>query len=472
MNSKDGKIFKESASHTAKIKGVYGVLSDRSKTKDDDMVLIVDGYDVWFQLPPQILLDRFHEVIEKENKAIRERYGMITEDRDKDGKGERVPRYEQKVILGADKLCWPNPREDPACFAVPYSTLPEDIYGEDTDTDPKAFHNRPRWLNSGNIMGRVKDVRDIYEVALKKVESGAGGLGDQYVFGAIFGEQEFQRETLRRDAQGVTEEWLGWIGEAMGKSASPLSANVTMKNMTAVPGQRYEFGIGLDYESNLFQTMTHSIDDVEFVYYNSSTDLLSLAKHHSLPLYLSKDLQSANPPLSYASPGNHTAEANPDRKTLLLPYSPNLDTLPDKNGDTGLTWRDVPLATNTYSASIPALLHINGDKSLLQSWWPKIWFHPFSRALLRRFVRSTQTLEAADAADKGGKGWWDLRGGRGGVWTNKATWMPWNEVCRRVEDAVFGDGKGVFGQEEGDGRVVNKFGKVVVGAHGEDEEGD
>ena len=466
LESKDGKIFKASASHTAKIKGVFDFLSDKTKTKDDDMVLIVDGYDVWFQLPPSIMIQRFNDWVENADAELLRRYGMISEDQNGDSIPERVPRYQQRVIFGADKLCWPNPHEDPACTAVPYSVLPKDIYGADTDKLPNSLHNRPRWLNSGNVMGRVKDVRKVYDAALKKVEKGSGGLGDQYVFAAIFGEQEFQRETQRRENEG----WLDYLTDALGTSASPLAANVTMNNMTTVPGQRYEFGIGLDYRSSLFQTMTHSVDDVDFIYYNTSTDLLSKSRHHSLPLYLPKDLQAANSPLSYASPGNHSRESDPKRKGLLLPYSPKLDSLPDQNtGNAEITWRGVPLATNTYSSSIPALLHINGDKSLLKSWWPKIWFHPYGRALLRRFIRSTQTVEAAEAAEQGGVNWWDMRGGRGGVWTDKATWMPWHEVCSGVEDALFDDGKGVFGKEEGDQRRVNSFGKVLIG---EPDEGD
>ena len=392
---------------------------------------------------------------------------MISEDQNGDNLVERVPRYIQKVLFGADKICWPNSKADPACAAVPYSTLPKDVYGPETDKDAKALLNRPRYLNSGNVIGRAQDVRDVYELAVDKIEKqGKGSLGDQFVFAEIFGEQEFQRETLRRASQGTGGRWVDWLSDTLGRSESPLSANITINNLTAIPGQRYEFGIGLDYESRLFQTMTHSGDDVEFLYYNGTTDLLST--HHSLPLFLPSDLQSAHSPFFYASPGNHSRESDPERKALLLPYSPNLDNLAGQNaGEEEPSWRSMPLATNTHAASIPVLLHINGDKSLLVSWWTKIWFHPYARALLRRFVRSTQTPEAAAAAANGGKGWWDQRGGRGGVWTDQATWMDWGEVCSGTEDDVFGDGKGVWAKEEGDGRRVNSFGKVIIG---EDED--
>jgi hypothetical protein len=123
-----------------------------------------------------------------------------------------------------------------------------------------------------------------------------------------------------------------------------------------------------------------------------------------------------------------------------------------------------------YASSVPALLHFNGDKSLLETKWPWMWYARDARALLRRYVRSAIGRNAARAADAGGLNWWDTRGGRGGVWTDVGSWMNWKEVCRRTEDVVFADGKGVWGREEGKSQRVNSFGTVITG--GDDEEED
>ena len=459
----DGENW-DKGSHAGKIKGVFDFLSDRSQVKDDDLILIVDGYDVWFQLPPEIMIRRYHKMVKEADEHLRARYGMVTEGKPGDGTADRVQKYTQKVIFGADKLCWPNPAEDPACAAIPYSTLPKDVYGPDTDKEKEGFHNRPRYLNSGNVIGPAADVRAIYRYALQKVEEdGRGSIGDQFVFAEIFGEQEFQRETIRRDSQSTGGRFYDWLSNTLGTSGSPLSANITINNMTTVPGQRYEYSIGLDYESRLFQTMTHSAADIEFITYNSSAYLSSMqAAHpslHGLPLFLPLDLQTASAPFSYASPGNHTPDS--PSSALLLPYSPALDNLP--TGPSEPTWRTLPLATNVYAASIPPLLHINGDKSLLSTWWPKLWHHPYARALLRQYIRSSQTPTAAAAAAKGGQTWWDSRGGRGGVWTGNGEWMAWGEVCKGCEEEVFADGMGEWGREEGVRKVINSFGKVIIG---------
>lgn len=464
-----GKTFDSSdqdgGSHTGKIRGILDFLNNEKNVHDDDLVLIVDGYDVWFQLPPKLMIARYHLVLDEANERLRGRYGKILNEKPHAEKGaETVSKFTQKVLFGADKLCWPNPAEDPACAAVPYSTLPKTVYGPETDQGEGGFLNRPRYLNSGVVIGPVADVRSIYEIAAKKVdEEGRGILGDQFVLAEIFGEQEYQREFSRRSSQGTGGKWLEWLSDALGTSESPLSANITINNMTTKPGQNYEFGIGLDYESKLFQTMTHSEGDIEYVKYNDSSLLSHIQGNHpslwSSPFSLPTDLQRANPPYSYASPGNHSEDP---KEVNLLPFSAKLDDIAQEP-----SWYEVPLATNIKAASVPSLLHFNGNKSLLQAWWPFMWYFPHSRALLRRYIRSVHGPNAAYAAARGGLDWWDTRGGRGGVWTDKGGWMSWGEVCRHTEDEVFVDGKGLWRNQEGSDRVVNTFGKVV---YGEDEE--
>ncbi|KAL6715316.1 hypothetical protein ACLMJK_007581 [Lecanora helva] len=467
----------DKGTHAGKIRGVFDFLNDKKKVKDDDLVLIIDGYDTWFQLPPEVMIRRYHKMTVEADKHLRQRYGEMTEGIQGDGTPDRVQKYTQKVIFGADKICWPNPAEDPACAAIPYSSLPENIYGPDTDKDPTAMHNRPRYLNSGNVIGPAKDVRAIYGYAVKKVEEqGRGSIGDQFVFAEIFGEQEYQRETIRANSHGTMGQWYDWLSNKMGLSPSPLSANITINNMTVIPGQRYEYSIGLDYTSQLFQTMTHSAADIDFITYNSSTTLTEIQSSHpslsGIPFSLPPDLQTAPPPFTYVSPGyNHTLDADTSNShTLLLPYSPALDSLPGTPPSSAPepNWSDIPLATNIHTSTLPTTLHINGDKSLLRTWWPRLWYHPHARALLRRYVRSTQTHAAYHAAAAGGQSWWDRRGGRGGVWTDGGNWMGWGEVCKGVEGEVFGDGKGEWGKEEGERRWVNSFGKVIIG----EEEGE
>lgn len=468
-----GKVFDESkgsaASHTGKIRGVYEFLNDDKNFKDNDLVMIVDGYDVWFQLPPEVLIERYHREINEANERLRGRYGMVFEDTAGKSDDNRMAQmYTQKIIFAADKACSPNPAKDPACAAIPYSTLPKDTYGPMTDKDPHMVLSRPRYLNSGTIMGPVAEIRRLYQYAVKKVEGEDRGIiGDQFVFAEIFGEQEYQRESKRKYSQGAPGRWLDWISDTLGNSESPLSANITINNMTTIVGQNYDFSMGLDYESSLFQTMTRSTNDIEYITFKDSSFLSEIQSSHpslwSRPLSLPVDLQRAKPPFWYSAPGNHS---NDPKDTILLPFSAKLDDIVNEPS----SWFDVPLATNLFASTVPSLLHFNGDaKPKLGEWWPLMWYSSWARALLRRYIRSSTGANAAHSAAKGGLDWWDTRGGRGGIWTDKATWMSWGEVCKGTEEHVFADGKGVWGKEEGDGRVVNKFGKVISGGDEQDD---
>lgn len=456
-------------SHTGKIRGVYEFLNDDKKVNDDDLVMMVDGYDIWFQLPPEVLIERYQTITTEASERLRRRYGATNQEKSGDSERKKmIPLFEQKILFAADKVCSPNPAADPACAAIPYSTLPKNIYGAETDMDPNYSLNRPRYLNSGTVIGPVAEVRRLYACALKKVEEqGRGIIGDQFVFAEIFGEQEYQREVQRKSSQGTGERWLDWLSDALGTSESPLSANITINNMTTTPGQNYEFSIGLDYESNLFQTMTRSRNDIDYITYNDS-DLLSHIQGDypslwSRPFSLPVDVQRAKPPFSYSSPGNHS---NEPKDTILLPFSAKLDDIFEEPG----SWYEVPLATNLFASTIPSLLHFNGNaKSLLNEWWASMWYFPSSRALLRRYIRSSLGPVAAQEAAEGGLNWWDTRGGRGGAWTDKGIWMGWPEMCAETENEVFADGKGLWGKEEGDGKVVNAFGKVISGGDSDDD---
>lgn len=101
------------------------------KAKDNDTILLIDGYDVIFQLSMDTMLSRI----------------------------ENMP---YKIIVGADKRCWPQDASSPACQNVPQSELPNDIYGEKTDVDRWGSPwSRPIYVNSGTIAGRAVDLKPL-----------------------------------------------------------------------------------------------------------------------------------------------------------------------------------------------------------------------------------------------------------------------------------------------------------------------
>jgi len=118
-----------------KVFGVYEYLTNiTDQNAESDLVVMMDALDIWLQLSPKTLIQRFEEL---------NTFG---------------------VVLGADKACWPNEWESPACQEVPASTLPNGTYGENGELEESGMpHTRPRWANSGTIIGTVAAMRTLYK---------------------------------------------------------------------------------------------------------------------------------------------------------------------------------------------------------------------------------------------------------------------------------------------------------------------
>lgn len=75
---------------------------------------------------------------------------------------------------------------------------------------------------------------------------------------------------------------------------------------------------------------------------------------------------------------------------------------------------------------------------------------PLGRALLRKYVRASQGFEAAQSALLGRQDLWDVRGERGGLWTDGANWVRVSEVCEGQERDLFDNDLGHWSKENGD----------------------
>ncbi|PQE03293.1 Legume-like lectin family protein [Rutstroemia sp. NJR-2017a BBW] len=435
------------------------------EAQDDDLILVVED-DSWLQLPAEVTISRFFHGMRDSSDSLLKQYGRLDLGDDEIPMLLRPQKYTHKVLFGAQKEC-PNAPDDPACYSVPQSPLPSDIYGFETDKHPEGKYNRPRYMSSKMVMGQVTDMRPIYERAAQLLKDHPGITNSQDIFSQILGEQEYQR-TIYQESQLPKSKWNSWLTSKLGQSTNMPA--VKPKNMTTILGRNYEFGIGLDYYSSIFQVMNNSADDVRFVKFSTPSLIISPSKHAASTF---KDLLHLPPDLNFsASPfALHTVSTKiPDP-----PFNEIDALLPDPNNT---SWNDVNLATNVIvpGSSVPATLNFHGDQStmdLLDEWWPKIWFQEHGRALLRQYMRSPDGPIAAEAAADGGDRWWDLRGGKGGVWTGRGEWLEWREVCGKVdglsggqtvEDVLFGDGWGVYGKEKVGGKpVFDKFGKLVSG---------
>lgn len=387
-------------SHLFKVSEALAYLSALPRSSDEDLVLILDGYDIWLQLRPEVLISRYLEVTSRQNERLQQSglfAGLI------DG-----VKVHQSIVFGPDKTCWPTVDTRFACWGVPKSPQAEGIYGPETDRNWGT--NRARWLNSGSIMGPVKDVRDMLAATMRMIDRGFEGYfefnsSDQYYFQEVWAEQEYNR-LLRREGKVERPQ----IGEQLG--ALP----------DLQPGSRTEFHMTIDYEAEMFQTSAYFSDYMTWKVFNQSDP---------------------------ASSGKADVELNLDVLSSAAPFSA---AGPTDNLPTSLRWEDVSLGTNINTRKAFPLYHVTGIKQLREEWWPRMWWHPFGEALLRASQRQAQaTKSASELAMIGGTTYTRARpmidgrlvepgsGVQGHVaaWSDQAEHLSWEALCSSHEDELF-----------------------------------
>ncbi|GAB7354567.1 hypothetical protein MBLNU459_g5019t2 [Dothideomycetes sp. NU459] len=403
-------------SHIAKIAGVYKYLEGVSTDQDDDLVLLVDGYDTWFQLRPQTLLDRYFDINRRADERIRETIGE-----------EVAQKHDisQKIVFSGQKQCWPWKETDPACYAVPDSTLPTDIYGPETDLyrehDKNPYeHIRQRFLNSGVAIGQVKAMRALFKEAKIRVERDPNFGSDQFIISEIQGEQEVYREVLRRQSapwsQRLSASYSGAVEPSIFKESDIKSITRRMLNTT------FEYGIGIDYESSISLATVWADNDTEWITSSNETQkqevnrAFGLSDDQSRIKRLPWDIVSTNPP----------------------PQS---------------SWEDVPLMTDILTGFAPAIIHHNawqdGMKSRRYTWWDRIWFQKRARVLYSAHMTAPPAPIAFAGPPGGERVWWSAEDRKGGASDAGGSWFRFKDLCNGTEDGIFRDSRGPWITPEG-----------------------
>ncbi|KAJ9641001.1 hypothetical protein H2199_005669 [Coniosporium tulheliwenetii] len=411
--------------NAAKIRGVYDYLQDaKNNVADEDLVLVIDGYDVWFQLPSEVLIEEYQRLIAEANERSRRKYGPMDDK-------PWLPRFRHSIVFGADMVCWPNAENSTACRAVPDSPLPKNEHTGQTNTE--TLISGPKYLNSGAIMGPAEDLMALYEEAMRRPQYHLQhGADDQYVFAEIFGEQECTRGFMYQSTRSAAARWKDWLSQRLGYSTP---STLTQTNLTLIENHRYEYRISLDYASTLFATFTAS-----------TPPSLAFTTHANSSTSLPRSLLNSAPPSQPLQP------PTPQPRSPA-PQSQSTTTSTRSPPDT--PWSALPLLTSS-SGSIPAGIHFST--------------HPNNPATPSGQTYGPAALLTASATLPTGP-----RGGHGGVWTDRGEWMGWSEVCGDWHEEVFGDGAGRWGHElKGIGEAEPKYnseGKLVSGEGAETKEG-
>lgn len=407
----------EPKQYAGKVDAVLGYLKSFPSEKDDDLVLIIDGHDVWFQLPPDVVIRRYFEIVASQNRRLASRFGSSV---------AKQQDIRQTVIFGADKYCKPGDGgRHFACLAPPQSTMPKNAFGpypdvQLNDARSHPYQARPRWLNPGTIIGPVADLRAFFEATSSWVHNEPKNDSHQWYYAEMFGVQEYGRSLLDPATKFPPE-------------------NVTLPQLA--PGQRTEFHVGLDYESAIFQDIGYYIPYLSWQQHGRvpkagwSRGIATTGHRRS---YLSDDISRTSSALSALEPFKHTATN--DGKTL-------------SNGAISNTilkdWQHMSLATNIITKRVFALMHFAIDKDYRDKWWERMWFYPWGKDLLRASAKVTNTPLSEKPI--GGRMWFNAQapvipnaqgtneGRRDGAWSDKGQWLRWNGLCEAHGEALFGN---------------------------------
>ncbi|KEY73466.1 hypothetical protein S7711_07492 [Stachybotrys chartarum IBT 7711] len=351
-------------SHLMKITGTLEYLDaitretthEDDRLEDDDLVVLMDAYDVWWQLPPQVMINRYLET----NKAANERLAAQWE-----GDGE-MPMH-QTIVASAQKRCWPNPSMPYHlhCDALPTSPMRSDLYGEATDTPPEESTNpnnvhhevRPRYLNSGSIIGPVGDMKRYLRRAEERMRRRMSEVtdlwSDQGVFAELWGEQEMWR-TWRRKLQ--------------------KNGGLPDDEMTTMTTGEFEFHVGLDYTQTLFIPTVFEEEDGEIISLNNHTRISERSRELGI------------------SPVRLTGVPD-DLKQIPIP----LRKVVDKSQQDSLDWGEMPLYADFFSEAVPVAVHHNahagGVKGRNTWWWDLMWYSPYLRALVLDYLQPPAQLQ-------------------------------------------------------------------------------
>ncbi|KAM0342704.1 hypothetical protein ACHAPU_009315 [Fusarium lateritium] len=360
-------------SHIAKLESLLGAIEallEETGSNEDDIAVLVDAYDMWFQLPPSVLLERYHQLNREADARMRKQWADLNI-----GTDFPISPPRQDIIVTTAKDCFPDLHSgsDPRYEHWPSSPMPEDMYGEDTDKVPWSFDParkykrvRPRCVNSGLVMGSMGALRQALRRSKNKIDSvamrGRQLWSDQALIGEVIGDQEIWREWVKH--LGVS-----WNGSFALNDRDSLDPSIRGIADAALLGQRFEYGVGLDYNFTTAPPTCSSEEDGYFVNISNGTNVRQESEKAGVP-------------------GEVRIHGVPSELRNVK------DALLSK-----IEWGSVPLYTDFFFGTTPVAIHhnayVNGLKGWrLKNWWDKMWYYPQLRHLITQRLKSTTDAPA------------------------------------------------------------------------------
>lgn len=405
--------FDAAITHLAKLRTVKRYLDSLDPEKDDDLVIIVDGYDIIHQLPAEVIIERYFDAARKADAYLADRMDISI--------GELHERdMRQSVFWGPDKVCWPPDPRAARCWAAPHSFLAENAFGPDRGPN-EFFSEDPRWLNSGTVMGPIGDVRKVVDATMDEIAATYDinfwqSDSDQYYLSNVWGRQEYWRSLQIANGSEV--------------QGGPLDRIIPEKIGEL---QDTELHMAIEYDSSLFQPKAGNEPFMGYLQYNNE----DFSSHVHVDIF---GLGEKFVPFPVHMPNNVGA-------ALMKLYNSIPDAHPGASAEHWL--RMVHLGTNFVTKQIYGLWHCTGPKEFIDGEYPKMWFYPFVKSLLKESVRSSQRGDLISSKLIDGRKWMaksfypkegELEDEYGGAWSDEVAggkFLRWKDLCGPHEGILF-----------------------------------
>ena len=424
--------------------------------KDEDLVVVADAYDIWFQLGPQFLVSRYYEANRQANERISRRLCGHTSCND-----ESLSHISQQIIFSTQKRCWPHHGDELACYASPPSPLPEDIYGPETDKVYTYDHEniylnmRPRYMNSGFIIANVGALRRLFTEAQRRMQLNPQMGSDQGVLSEIFGAQEYARELVRQryHADHPFHQIKNTLASIFGKSSYEKNRDAVLKHspskevlsVTATTDlSSFEYHVGLDYDNTFSIPTVFAPRDADWVIFKEP-DVPSAYWHIVSPAIkpssLPTDLKTTTSPpfnhLELPAYDNISANLTPAEREhhgrTLSGIRMPLPSIPPPQP----SYADIPLYTNLFLSTVPVTIHHNAHQSGMkrhrETMWGQSWWSAYARQMLSAHIESPHEPVAVlrDTTSGERREFWSPVEQKGGARLDNGTWVDLNFLCGR-----------------------------------------
>jgi hypothetical protein len=257
-------------------------------------------------------------------------------------------------------------------------------------------------------MGPAADMRTFFRAVWKEMKRSFDfneeqHNSDQMYFANVFAEQEYIRKRLRSEEAG-----------------EPMQIEKGNKVPNVDDDHETEFHVGLDYESRVFQTCAGYEGFIHWTTFDKPPPYAGVQTTRSAKIALEDD--------------------------ILLSPKPFV-ALSQESGDDQLSavpWTGISLGVNTATGFAFPVLHFTGEKSLCDLWWPRMWFYPYAKRLLRASARSDE--DVIGGGEINGTRWKKATPPKiegsgavksGDAWSDGGARLSWNELCAEHEEKLY-----------------------------------